>query len=67
MVTGDYSVGAGGFWIENGEITYPVAEITIASNLMDMYMGMIPGNDLEFVSSKNSPSLLVNNMTIGGK
>ena len=67
MVTGDYSVGAGGFWIENGEITYPVAEITIASNLMDMYMGMIPGNDLEFVSSTNSPSLLVNNMTIGGK
>lgn len=67
MVTGDYSKGAAGFWIENGEITYPVAEITIAGNLMDMFMNMTPACDLEFRYATNAPTLLVEGMTIGGK
>ena len=67
MVTGDFSKGASGFWIENGEITYPVAEITIAGNLKDMFMSMVPANDLEFRGSTNSPSLLIDGMMIGGK
>jgi PmbA protein len=67
MVTGDFSKGASGFWIENGEISYPVAEITIAGNLRDMFMEMIPANDLEFRGAVNAPSLLIAQMTIGGK
>ncbi len=67
LVTGDYSKGASGFWIENGEIAYPVAEITIAGNLKDMFLKMVPANDLQFYSSVNSPSLLIDGMTIGGK
>ena len=47
-VTGDYSRGASGFWIENGEITYPVSEMTIAGNLKDMFAALVPANDLEF-------------------
>lgn len=67
MVTGDYSKGASGYWIENGEIAYPVAEITIAGNLKDMFMAMIPANDLHFHGAVNSPSLLIDGMKIGGK
>lgn len=67
MVTGDYSKGASGFWIENGEITYPVSEITIAGNLRDMFINMVPANDLEFRYAANSPTLYVEGMTIGGK
>lgn len=67
MVTGDYSKGAAGFWIENGEITYPVAEVTIAGNLKDMFLGMIPADDLEFKYSTNAPTLLIEGMTLGGK
>ncbi|WP_342098041.1 TldD/PmbA family protein [Salaquimonas pukyongi] len=67
MVTGDYSKGASGFWIENGKITHPVAEITIAGNLKDMFMAMTPANDLEFRGATNAPSLLIEGMTIGGK
>lgn len=67
MITGDYSKGASGFWIENGEIVYPVAEITIAGNLKDMFLNMTPADDLEFRGSVNSPTLLVEGMTIGGK
>jgi PmbA protein len=66
MVTGDYSKGASGFWIEGGEITYPVSEITIAGNLIDMFKAMHPLRDLEFRGSVNSPSLLIDGMTIGG-
>lgn len=66
MVTGDYSKGASGFWIENGEIAYPVAEITVAGNLPDMFMRMIPANNLFFRYRSNAPSLLVEGMTIGG-
>lgn len=67
MVTGDYSKGASGFWIENGEIAWPVAEITIAGNLKDMYLSMQPANDLEFRYATNAPTMLVEGMTVGGK
>lgn len=67
MVTGDYSKGASGYWIENGEITYPVAGITIAGNLKDMFVKMIVASDLEFRGSVNAPSMLFETMTIGGK
>ncbi|MAH78519.1 MAG: modulator protein [Rickettsiales bacterium] len=63
---GDYSRGANGFWIENGEITYPVSEITIAGNLIDMYANLTPANDLEFKFGINSPSCLIEKMTVAG-
>jgi len=65
-VTGDYSRGAAGFWIEDGKIAYPVSEITIASNLKDMYRSLIAASDLEFRSGMDAPSLLVAEMTIAG-
>ena len=67
MVTGDFSKGASGYWIENGEITYPVAEITIAGNLSDMFMNMTPACDLEIKYGTDAPTLLLEGMTIGGK
>lgn len=67
MVTGDYSRGASGFWIENGELAYPVSEITIAGNLKDIFLNMVPADDLEFTSSVNSPSVLVEGLTIAGR
>lgn len=67
MVTGDYSKGASGYWIENGEITFPVGEITIAGNLKDMYMNITPASDLEFKFGTDAPTLLLEGMTIGGK
>ncbi|MCB1385119.1 MAG: TldD/PmbA family protein [Nitratireductor sp.] len=67
MVTGDYSKGASGYWIENGEIAYPVAEITIAGNLKDMFLALTPLSDLEFRGAVNAPSLLIDTMAIGGK
>lgn len=66
-VTGDYSQGAAGFWIENGELTYPVSEITIASNLKDMFRAMTAGSDLEFRSGTDAPSLRIEGMTVAGK
>ncbi len=65
-VTGDYSRGAAGFWIENGEITYPVSEVTIAGNLRDMFSSLICANDLSFRRGTNSPSLLIEAMAIAG-
>lgn len=65
--TGDYSRGASGFWIENGEISYPVSEITIAGNLNDIFKSLIPADDLEFNYSVNAPSCFVENLTLGGK
>lgn len=65
-VTGDYSRGAAGFWIEDGRIAYPVSEVTIASNLKDMYRTLVAASDLEFRSGMDSPSLLVAEMTIAG-
>jgi PmbA protein len=66
-VTGDYSRGAAGYWVENGEIAYPVEEITIAGNLRDMLLGIVDiGNDLEIRGSKQVGSILVERMTIAG-
>ena len=67
MVTGDYSRGATGLWIENGELTYAVEEITIAGNLKDIYQNIVAiGNDLVFRGSVASPTLRVEGMTIAG-
>jgi PmbA protein len=66
MVTGDYSRGASGFWIENGELAFPVSEITIAGNLGDMFMTLEPTNDLIFKSSTNAPACRVEGLTIAG-
>jgi PmbA protein len=65
-VTGDYSRGASGFWIENGELTYPVSEITIAGNLKDMFRTLQPASNLEFRASVNAPNCLVEGLTIAG-
>jgi PmbA protein len=65
--TGDYSRGASGFWIENGEITYPVNECTIAGNLRDMLRTMIPANDARTWTSRVVPSLLVEGLTLAGE
>src|SRR5690606_30745032 len=54
-VTGDYSQGASGFWIENGELAYPVSEITIAGKLQDMFASLTPANDLHFRYATNAP------------
>ncbi|NNC97607.1 MAG: metalloprotease PmbA [Gammaproteobacteria bacterium] len=67
-VTGDYSRGASGFWVENGEIQYPVSEITIASNLKDMYRQIVAiGNDVNTESSLLTGSVLLESMTIAGE
>lgn len=65
-ITGDYSRGAAGFLIEKGEITRPVSEITIASNLKDMFRALTPANDLEFRYGINAPTLRIDGMTIAG-
>ena len=64
-VTGDYSRGAVGFMVRGGEIAEPVAEITIASNLIDMFATLEPGSDLEFRRGVDAPTLLVPEMTVG--
>jgi PmbA protein len=67
-VTGDYSSGAAGLWIENGELAYPVSEITIAGNLKQMLMNLEQvASNLEFRSSIASPALLIGEMTISGQ
>ncbi|MCV3242280.1 TldD/PmbA family protein [Mesorhizobium sp. ZC-5] len=66
MVTGEYSRGASGFWIENGELAYPVSEVTIASNLKDMFLRMIPANDLDRNFGTAAPTLLIEGMTLAG-
>jgi PmbA protein len=67
MVTGDYSRGASGFWVENGEIQYPVEEITIAGNMQEMFMGLqAVGSDVETRSSVQTGSWLIDRMTIAG-
>ena len=64
-VTGDYSLGAVGFMVRNGEIAEPVAEITVASNLADMFATLEPGSDLEFRRGIDAPTILIPEMTIG--
>ncbi len=66
MVTGEYSRGASGFWIENGEIAYPVSEVTIASNLKAMFLNMVPANDLDRNFGTAAPTLLIEGMTLAG-
>ena len=66
-VTGDYSRGAAGFWIENGELTYAVSEVTIAGHLFDIFKSMIPANDLEFKYGVNAPTVRIEGLTIAGR
>ncbi|NRA30806.1 MAG: TldD/PmbA family protein [Parvularculaceae bacterium] len=65
--TGDFSVGCAGFAIENGEVAYPVSEITIAGNLLDMWANLVAGSDLIRRGSVNAPTLLIEQMTIAGE
>ncbi|MBM3533137.1 MAG: TldD/PmbA family protein [Alphaproteobacteria bacterium] len=67
MVTGDYSRGAAGFWIESGKLAYPVSEVTVAGNLKDMFLKMTPANDLEFKMAVNAPTLRIEGMTVAGR
>ena len=67
QVTGDYSRGASGFWIENGKRAYPVSEVTIAGNLIDMFKALSPANDLEFRFGTNAPTLRVESLTVAGR
>jgi PmbA protein len=68
LVTGDYSRGASGMWISNGELAYPVEEITVAGNLKDMFMNISEvANDLEFRGSVAAPTLRIDGLTVGGE
>src|SRR5262249_51255949 len=67
QVTGDYSRGASGFWIENGKRSYPVSEVTIAGNLIDMFQALSPASDLEFRFGTNAPSVRVEGLTVAGR
>jgi PmbA protein len=66
IVTGSYSRGCTGFWIENGEIAYPVSEMTIAGSLRDMFGSVRPASDLEFRAGVNAPTLRIDGMTVAG-
>jgi PmbA protein len=68
IVTGDYSRGAAGIWIRDGELAFPVSEVTIASTLQEMLAGIVGiGNDLRFRGSMESPTLMIGEMTVGGR
>jgi PmbA protein len=66
LVTGDYSRGASGFWIENGKATYPVSEVTIAGHLSEMFKSLVPANDLVFRYGTNAPTVRVEGLTVAG-
>jgi PmbA protein len=66
-VTGDYSRGAVGFWIENGQLAYPVSEITVAGNLKDMFKNLTPGNDLELRYGVDAPTVRIEGMSVAGE
>jgi PmbA protein len=66
LVTGDYSRGAAGFWIEKGQRSYPVSEVTIAGHLLDMFRSLSPANDLKFRYGTNAPTIRVEGLTIAG-
>ena len=66
-VTGDYSRGASGFWIEGGKIAYPVSELTVAGNLKDMFRRLVPANDLERRYGVDSPTVRIDGMTVAGQ
>jgi len=65
-VTGDYSRGAAGFWIENGALAFPVSEMTVAGNLKDMFLRIVAANDLEFRTGADSPTLRIDDLTVAG-
>jgi PmbA protein len=65
-VTGDYSRGASGFWIENGKRTYPVSEVTIAGHLFEIFRTLTPANDLEFRYGVNAPTVRLEGLTVAG-
>jgi PmbA protein len=65
-ITGDYSRGAAGFWIENGEIAYPVSEVTVAGNLLEMFKHMSAANDLTFRYGVDAPTVRIDGMTVAG-
>jgi PmbA protein len=65
-VTGDYSQGAAGLWIENGELAYPVSEVTIAGHLLEMFRQLTPASDLEYRYGVNAPTLRMDGMTLAG-
>ncbi len=65
--TGDWSAGASGFWFENGEVQYPINEITVAGNLIDMFARLIPASDLDIRGTLDAPSLLIDGLSVGGK
>ncbi len=65
-VTGDYSRGASGFWIEDGQLAYPVSEVTVAGNLKDMFLTLEPANDLEFRYGVDAPTVRIDGMTVAG-
>ena len=65
-ITGDYSRGAAGFWIENGAISFPVSERTVAGNLKDMFLRLVAADDLEFRVGADSPSLRIDDLTVAG-
>ena len=67
IITGDYSVGATGFLIENGEFKYPINEITIAGNFKEMFKNITLADDLEFEYSTNSPTMMIEGMVVAGK
>jgi Predicted Zn-dependent proteases and their inactivated homologs len=67
MITGEYSRGATGFWIENGELAYPVSEVTIASNLKDMFMRVTPANDIDRKFGVAAPTIAIEGMTLAGR
>ncbi|MGN7771922.1 TldD/PmbA family protein [Phyllobacterium sp. 22552] len=67
MITGQYSRGASGYWIENGELSYPVSEVTLASNLKEMFLNLTVANDIDRNFSVASPTLLIEGMTLAGK
>lgn len=67
MLTGEYSRGATGFWIENGELAYPVSEVTIASNLKDMFLNMTPASDIDRKFGVASPTIAIEGMTLAGR
>jgi len=67
VVTGDYSRGAAGLWIRNGELAFAVSEVTIAGNLNEMLMNLELASDLEFRRSMSAPTIKIGEMTVGGR
>jgi PmbA protein len=66
QVTGDYSRGAAGYWIEKGELAYPVSEVTVAGNLIEMFRNITPASDLEFRYGVDAPTLRIDGLTVAG-